>query len=125
MKILFAHKQILFPRDTGGKIRVLNLLKHLARWHDITYVSNLRPGEEQYLPAMRELGEPLSLVEALLRHAYVHSPPDRATREAKGAVWAWQRAMARASAASSGWGAWSRLRISRTISCICFFWALP
>lgn len=56
MKILFAHKQILFPRDTGGKIRVLNLLKHLARWHDITYVSNLRPGEEQYLPAMRELG---------------------------------------------------------------------
>ena len=38
MKILFLHKQILFPRDTGGKIRVLNLLKHLARWHDITYV---------------------------------------------------------------------------------------
>lgn len=56
MKILFAHKQILFPRDTGGKIRVLNLLKHLGRWHDITYVSNLRPGEEEYLPAMRELG---------------------------------------------------------------------
>ena len=56
MKILFAHKQILFPRDTGGKIRVLNLLKHLARWHDITYVSNLRTGEENYLPAMRELG---------------------------------------------------------------------
>ena len=56
MKILFAHKQILFPRDTGGKIRVLNLLKHLGRWHDVTYVSNLRPGEEPHLPAMRELG---------------------------------------------------------------------
>ncbi len=56
MKILFAHKQILFPRDTGGKIRVLNLLKHLGRWHDITYVSNLRPGEEEHLPAMRDLG---------------------------------------------------------------------
>ena len=56
MKILFLHKQILFPRDTGGKIRVLNVLKHLAKWHDVTYVSNLRPGEEQYLPQMKELG---------------------------------------------------------------------
>ena len=49
MKILFLHKQILFPRDTGGKIRVLNLLKHLAKWHEITYVSNLRPGEQEIL----------------------------------------------------------------------------
>lgn len=56
MKILFLHKQILFPRDTGGKIRVLNLLKHLARWHDVTYVCNLRAGEEQYLPQMSALG---------------------------------------------------------------------
>lgn len=56
MKILFVHKQILFPRDTGGKIRVLNLLKHLGKWHDVTYVSNLRPGEYLYLPQMKELG---------------------------------------------------------------------
>jgi glycosyltransferase involved in cell wall biosynthesis len=56
MKILFLHKQILFPRDTGGKIRVLNLLKHLGRWHDVTYVCNLRPGEEALLPQMEELG---------------------------------------------------------------------
>jgi polysaccharide biosynthesis protein PslH len=56
MKILFVHKQILFPRDTGGKIRVLNVLKHLGKWHDVTYVSNLRPGEEQYLPQMQALG---------------------------------------------------------------------
>src|SRR5215210_5112186 len=56
MKILFVHKQILFPRDTGGKIRVLNVLKHLGHWHDVTYVSNLRPGEEQYLPQMEALG---------------------------------------------------------------------
>ncbi|HET6572880.1 MAG TPA: glycosyltransferase [Fimbriiglobus sp.] len=56
MKILFVHKQILFPRDTGGKIRVLNVLKHLARWHDVTYVANLRRGEERYLPQMTELG---------------------------------------------------------------------
>lgn len=56
MKILFVHKQILFPRDTGGKIRVLNLMKHLPRWHDVTYVCNLRAGEEQYLAQMKELG---------------------------------------------------------------------
>jgi polysaccharide biosynthesis protein PslH len=56
MKILFLHKQILFPRDTGGKIRVLNVLKHLAKWHNVTYVCNLRGGEEQYLPQMEALG---------------------------------------------------------------------
>jgi polysaccharide biosynthesis protein PslH len=56
MKILFLHKQILFPRDTGGKIRVLNLLRHLARWHEVTYLCNLRPGEERHLPEMEALG---------------------------------------------------------------------
>src|SRR5690606_40131218 len=56
LKILFLHKQILFPRDTGGKIRVLNLLKHLARWHDVTYVCNLRRGEEAFLPEPKALG---------------------------------------------------------------------
>lgn len=56
MKILFLHKQILFPRDTGGKIRVLNILKHLGRRHQVTYVCNLRRDEEDYLPQMEELG---------------------------------------------------------------------
>ena len=62
MKILFVHKQILFPRDTGGKIRVLNVLKHLSRWHQVTYVSNLRPGEEEYLSQMEALGLRLEVV---------------------------------------------------------------
>jgi len=56
MKILFLHKQILFPRDTGGKIRVLNVLKHLAKWHDVTYVSNLRQGEEKFAHEMESIG---------------------------------------------------------------------
>src|SRR5262249_25575779 len=56
MKILFLHKQILFPRDTGGKIRVLNVLKHLGHRHSITYVCNLRAGEECWLPEMSALG---------------------------------------------------------------------
>ena len=62
LKILFLHKQILFPRDTGGKIRALNLLKHLARWHDVTYVCNLRRGEEALLPQMDALGMKIEAV---------------------------------------------------------------
>src|SRR5215813_11581381 len=62
MRILFLHKQILFPRDTGGKIRVLNLLKHLGKWHDITYVCNLRRGEEIHLPEMKALGLRMEVV---------------------------------------------------------------
>jgi polysaccharide biosynthesis protein PslH len=56
MKILFTHKQILFPHDTGGKIRVLNVLRHLARWHEVVYLCNLRPGDGKYLPQMEALG---------------------------------------------------------------------
>jgi polysaccharide biosynthesis protein PslH len=56
MKILFTHKQILFPHDTGGKIRVLNLLRHLARWHEIVYLCNIRPGDDRYLPQMQAIG---------------------------------------------------------------------
>lgn len=55
-KILFLQKRLLFPADTGGKIRTLNVLRHLAQWHDITYVSNLLPCEEAYLGEMQSLG---------------------------------------------------------------------
>src|SRR5690606_40956185 len=72
LKILFLHKQILFPRDTGGKIRVLNLLQHLARWHDVTYVCNLRQGEEALLPQMAALG---LQVEAVPGEASPHGSP--------------------------------------------------
>jgi glycosyltransferase involved in cell wall biosynthesis len=56
MKLLFTHKQILFPRDTGGKIRVLNIVRHLARWHEVCYLCNLRHGDEKCLPQMEALG---------------------------------------------------------------------
>ena len=72
LKILFLHKQILFPRDTGGKIRVLNLLQHLARWHDVTYVCNLRDGEDALLPQMTALG---MRVEAVPGQASPHGSP--------------------------------------------------
>ena len=56
MKILFLQKRVLFPTDTGGKIRTLNVLRFLAKWHDVTYLCNVGPNEEQYVEQMRELG---------------------------------------------------------------------
>ncbi len=56
MRILFLQNRPLFPANTGGRIRTLNVLRHLARWHDITYLCNAPPGDEQHLLPMRELG---------------------------------------------------------------------
>jgi len=55
-RILFLQKRLLFPTNTGGKIRTLNVLKHLAKWHDITYLCNILPEEEPFLDKMKELG---------------------------------------------------------------------
>ncbi len=56
MKILFIQNRPLFPANTGGKIRTLNILRHLAGWHEITYLCNCHEGDEAYFPKMRELG---------------------------------------------------------------------
>jgi len=56
VKILFLNKRVPFPADNGGKIRTLNVLKHLAQWHDITYLCNIQKGEENYLPEVDKLG---------------------------------------------------------------------
>ncbi len=56
MRILFLQKRLLFPADTGGKIRTLNILRHLAQWHDVTYLSNLLEAEQPSVQAMQELG---------------------------------------------------------------------
>jgi glycosyltransferase involved in cell wall biosynthesis len=64
MKILFVQKQILYPHDTGAKIRVLNILRHLARRHEITFLCNLRAGEESQQAKMRALGLRLETVPA-------------------------------------------------------------
>ena len=55
-KILFLQKRLLFPTDSGGKIRTLNILRHLARWHDVTYLCNLLPSEQAHLHEMQSLG---------------------------------------------------------------------
>jgi glycosyltransferase involved in cell wall biosynthesis len=64
MRILFLQKQILFPHDTGAKIRVLNVLRHLGKRHEITFLCNLRAGEEIHLEKMHALGLRLETVPA-------------------------------------------------------------
>lgn len=58
LKILFLQKRPLFPANTGGKIRSLNILKHLAEWHEVTYICNFTDEEKKdhSLEHMRELG---------------------------------------------------------------------
>lgn len=56
MKILFLQKRLLFPHNTGGKIRSLNVLRHLAKRHDVTYACNVQEDERQYLDQMKSLG---------------------------------------------------------------------
>lgn len=62
MKILFIQNRVLFPANTGGKIRTLNILRHLAGWHEITYLCNCQPGDEAFFPQMRQLGVRLNAV---------------------------------------------------------------
>lgn len=56
MKILFLQKRILYPANTGGRIRTLNIVRHLARWHDVTYLCNVQPEDSPYLDQMASLG---------------------------------------------------------------------
>jgi glycosyltransferase involved in cell wall biosynthesis len=55
VRILFLQKRLLFPSNTGGRIRTLNLLRHLAQWHDVTYLCNVQAGEERFLEEMKAL----------------------------------------------------------------------
>lgn len=62
MKILFLQKRLLFPADSGGKIRTLNIVRHLAQWHEVTYLCNTQPGDCVHEETMRELGVRLETV---------------------------------------------------------------
>jgi sugar transferase (PEP-CTERM/EpsH1 system associated) len=45
MKILWLNAGLLLPLDKGGKLRTWNLMRHLARRHDITYLSFAEPSQ--------------------------------------------------------------------------------
>jgi glycosyltransferase involved in cell wall biosynthesis len=62
VKILVIQNRLLFPADTGGKIRTLNVLKHLARWHDVTYLCSGDANEAGPIRQMEELGLKVEVV---------------------------------------------------------------
>jgi sugar transferase (PEP-CTERM/EpsH1 system associated) len=56
MKILWLNAGLLLPLDKGGRLRTWHLMRHLARRHDITYVSFSEPGElPEHRDGMREV----------------------------------------------------------------------
>ena len=62
MKILILQKRILFPADTGGKIRTLSVLRHLAARHEVTYLSNVQSDDAPHLDEMRAIGVRLETI---------------------------------------------------------------
>ncbi len=62
MKILWLQKRPLYPATTGGRIRTLNVLRHLCAWHEITYLCNVQQGEEGAIDEMRRLGLKLETI---------------------------------------------------------------
>ena len=56
MRILWLNANLLLPLDKGGKIRTWHLMRHLARRHEITYLTFANDAEaEAHRPAMREV----------------------------------------------------------------------
>ena len=45
MRILWLKSELLHPMDKGGRIRTYQMLKHLIREHEVTYLSFVRPDD--------------------------------------------------------------------------------
>src|SRR3712207_5920970 len=64
MKILWLNAGLLLPLDKGGKLRTWHMMRHLARRHEITYVSFAEPGTTvEQREGMREVCEHLQIVQ--------------------------------------------------------------
>jgi sugar transferase (PEP-CTERM/EpsH1 system associated) len=63
LKILWLNAGLLLPLDKGGKLRTWHLMRHLARRHDITYLSFSEPGQAaEHRTGMREVCQQLETV---------------------------------------------------------------
>jgi glycosyltransferase involved in cell wall biosynthesis len=59
---LFLQKRFLIPANFGGRIRTLNIVRHLARWHSVTYLCNIQAEDAPFVEDMRALGVQLETV---------------------------------------------------------------
>ncbi|MGA2389749.1 MAG: glycosyltransferase [Candidatus Sulfotelmatobacter sp.] len=71
MKILWVKGGKLLPVDTGGKIRSYNIVRHLAKKHELTYLS--------YYSGRRDLSYESSLLEHLPGAQIIHIPASEGT----------------------------------------------
>ena len=56
MRVLFLAQIIPYPPNAGPRVKTWNVLRYLAdQGHDITFVSFVRPDEEQYVATLREV----------------------------------------------------------------------
>jgi sugar transferase (PEP-CTERM/EpsH1 system associated) len=55
MNILWLKSDLLLPLDKGGRLRTWHLMRHLAKCHDITYLSFAENGQERETAGMREV----------------------------------------------------------------------
>jgi len=55
MRILWLKSDLLLPLDKGGRLRTWHLMRHLAKRHDITYLSFAERGQEREIAGMREV----------------------------------------------------------------------
>jgi sugar transferase (PEP-CTERM/EpsH1 system associated) len=58
MRILWLKSDLLLPLDKGGRLRTWHLMRHLAKRHDITYLSFAERGQElRDMTGMREVAK--------------------------------------------------------------------
>ena len=62
MRILWLKSDLLLPLDKGGRLRTWHLMRHLAKRHDITYMSFTENGQEREIEGMREVAKDIVTV---------------------------------------------------------------
>ena len=63
MKILFVAPRLPLPADTGGKIRTLNILKQLAKYHQVHLACfSFDRNDEKFKKSLQEMGVKVTLV---------------------------------------------------------------
>src|SRR5512140_3682673 len=55
MNILWLKSDLLLPLDKGGRLRTWHLMRHLARRHQITYLSFAENGQQREAAGMRQV----------------------------------------------------------------------
>jgi polysaccharide biosynthesis protein PslH len=74
VRILWLKSDLLLPLDKGGKLRTWHLMRHLAKHHDITYLSFAELNEpREHIDGMREVADPVYVVPR-------SDPPKRSVR---------------------------------------------